>query len=230
MQKKIALVTGANRGIGFAVVKALANQADTSVWLGARDLELGKKAADQIKGDVKVVGLDVTQPQDILLAQETIFAKEGRGIDILINNAGILVRGDHVLTGTEENFRATFETHVMGAYHLIRAFVPDMIKQNYGRIVNLSSGWGSFTDGLNGPFAYSISKAALNALTLILSHELSPHVKVNAITPGWVKTQMGGEAAPRTPEEAAESIIWLATLPDDGPTGEFFRDKQRIPW
>lgn len=231
MGKKIALITGANRGIGLAVVKALLNQEDTIVWMGVRDLSAGQKVADQLKNtNLNVVKLDVMHPQDIVSARETIWAKHGRGVDILINNAGVLFRNDSILTGNEADFWLTFNTNVMGAYHLIRAFVPDMIAQNYGRIVNVSSGWGSFADGMNGPFAYSISKAALNALTLNLSYELPAYVKVNAMSPGWVKTRMGGENAPRTPEEGAQTIVWLANLPEDGPSGYYFRDKEVAPW
>lgn len=230
MPKKIALVTGGNRGIGLAVVKALVNQGDTIVWLGARHLELGEEAAHEFSQDVvKVIHLDVTHPPDVALTKEQIIAKEGRGIDILINNAGVLLQGD-VLQGHEADVLISFNTHVMAAYHLIRAFVPDMIAQNYGRIVNVSSGWGSFGEGLGGPFAYSMSKAALNALTLILSRELPNNVKVNALSPGWVKTQMGGPNAPRTPEEAAQAVLWLTQLPEDGPSGQFFRDQKVIPW
>ena len=105
-----------------------------------------------------------------------------------------------------------------------------MNARGYGRIVNVSSGWGSFAEGLSGPGAYSISKAALNALTLSLSKDLPTNVKVNCMCPGWVRTRMGGEGAPRTPEEAADTAIWLATLPDDGPTGGFYRDRKLIAW
>lgn len=231
MQKKIALVTGGNRGIGFEVVKSLLNQKDIIVWLGSRDLALGQVVAEQlVSSDLKVVQLDVNNSNDIQLAYDTIIKTEGRGIDILINNAGVLFREDSVLTGKEDDFWLTFNTNLTSIYHLIRTFVPDMIKQNYGRIVNVSSGWGAFSDGLNGPFSYSFSKAALNALTLILSQELPDNVKVNAMSPGWVKTDMGGPNAPRTPEEGAETIIWLANLPDDGPTGKFFRDRKVVPW
>jgi NAD(P)-dependent dehydrogenase (short-subunit alcohol dehydrogenase family) len=231
MNKKIALVTGGNRGIGLEVVKGLLNQGDTTVWLGARDLSAGEMIVDQLESvDLKVVKLDVNLSEDIASAHETILAAEGRGIDILVNNAGVLFRDDSVLEGKEETFWLTFNTNVTAVYHLIRTFVPDMVKQNYGRIVNVSSGWGSFADGLNGPFSYCLSKASLNALTLILSQELPSNVKVNAMSPGWVKTDMGGPNAPRTPKEGAETIIWLAQLPDDGPTGQFFRDKEVSAW
>ncbi|MFA6036639.1 MAG: SDR family NAD(P)-dependent oxidoreductase [Legionellales bacterium] len=231
MGKKIALVTGGNRGIGLEVVKGLLNQGDTIVWLGTRDLDLGQDVADQlVSPDLKVVKLDVNNPEDIASAYETITQTEGRGIDILVNNAGVLFRDDSVLTGKEETFWLTFNTNVAAIYHLIRTFVPDMVKQNYGRIVNVSSGWGAFSDGLNGPFSYSFSKAALNALTLILSQELPDNVKVNAMSPGWVHTRMGGENAPLTPEEGAQTIIWLANLPEDGPSGQYFRDKKVAPW
>jgi NAD(P)-dependent dehydrogenase (short-subunit alcohol dehydrogenase family) len=231
MPKKIALVTGGARGIGVEIVKGLLNQKDIHVWLGARHLADGEAVAAQlVSPNLKVVKLDVNLKEDIENAYNTIVKTEGRGIDILINNAGVLFRDDSVLTGKEETFWLTFNTNVIAVYHLIRRFVPDMVKQNYGRIVNVSSGWGAFSDGLDGPFSYSFSKASLNALTLILSQELPENVKVNAMSPGWVKTAMGGPNAPRTPKEGAETIIWLAQLPDNGPTGKFFRDKEVVAW
>ena len=105
-----------------------------------------------------------------------------------------------------------------------------MIQRGYGRIVNVSSGWGSFAEGLTGPAAYSITKAALNALTVTLARELPPNVKVNSICPGWVRTRMGGSEATRSPEEGAETALWLATLPEDGPSGGFYRDNNLINW
>jgi NAD(P)-dependent dehydrogenase (short-subunit alcohol dehydrogenase family) len=115
-------------------------------------------------------------------------------------------------------------------FHLIRKLVPSMIARGFGRIVNVSSGWGSFAEGLTGPAAYSISKAVLNALTLSLSKDLPRNVKINSMCPGWVHTRMGGINAPRTPEQGASTAIWLATLPEEGKSGGFFRDKKLIAW
>ena len=122
------------------------------------------------------------------------------------------------------------QVNFLAPLQLIRQLVPGMSTRGYGRIVNVSSGWGSFAEGLSGPAAYSISKAALNALTLSLANEVPPSVKVNSMCPGWVRTRMGGEAAPRTPEEASDTAIWLATLPDDGTSGGFYRDRKLIAW
>ena len=119
---------------------------------------------------------------------------------------------------------------VNGPYHLIRGVVPGMRRGGYGRIVNVSSGWGSFADGLTGPGAYSVATAALNALTLTTAQLLPASIKVNAMCPGWVRTRMGGWGATLSPEEAADTAIWLATVDGDGPTGGFFRERRRIAW
>lgn len=113
---------------------------------------------------------------------------------------------------------------------LARALVPGMQRRRYGRIVNLSSGLGSLTGGLGGPGPYSVTKAAINAVTLQLAGEVGPHVKVNSVDPGWVRTRMGGAGAPRSVEQGADTVLWLATLGPDGPSGGFYRDRQRIPW
>lgn len=117
-----------------------------------------------------------------------------------------------------------------GPLRLIRALAPKMIERKYGRIVNLSSGWGSFAEGMGGPGLYGVTKAALNALTVRLSKEFPASVKVNAMCPGWVRTRMGGQGATKSPDEGADTAVWLATLPDDGPTGGFFRDRKPIEW
>jgi NAD(P)-dependent dehydrogenase (short-subunit alcohol dehydrogenase family) len=230
MQKKIALVSGGNQGIGLAMVKVLSNQNDTVVWMGARDLKAGEEALQQLNCDnVKVVQLDVTNLDSIKAAKQTIIAEHNRCIDVLVNNAGVLIKGD-VLHGNSQDVMTSFDVNVMGAYHLIRAFVPEMIAQNYGRILNVSSAWGSFAAGFGGPFAYCMSKAALNALTVILSQELPDNVKVNAASPGWVQTRMVGFTGHKTPIEAAESLLWLTQLPPDGPSGKFFRGHEMLAW
>ena len=150
-------------------------------------------------------------------------------IDILVNNAGVLENGN-ILEIDNEKLNHSIEVNFLSPLQLIRELVPGMNARNYGRIVNISSGWGSFAEGLSGPAAYSISKAALNAVTLSLSKDLAKNVKVNSMCPGWVRTRMGGEGATRTPEEGADTAIWLATLPDDGPSGGFYRDRRLIAW
>ncbi len=129
----------------------------------------------------------------------------------------------------EETFRRALEINTLGPFRICQAFVPAMVRRGYGRVVNVSSGGGSFGEGI-GPVAYGASKAALNALTVKVAEAARGDVKANAMCPGWVRTDMGGAGAPRSPEQAADTLVWLATLPTDGPNGGFFRDRRPIPW
>jgi NAD(P)-dependent dehydrogenase (short-subunit alcohol dehydrogenase family) len=158
--------------------------------------------------------------------------KEFGRLDVLVNNAGVYPdEGISVFEVPLETVQLTMAINFYGPFHLCRAFVPLMRRQNYGRVVNVSSGAGSITELAGRTAAYKLSKVALNALTRIVADEVRGHnIKVNAMCPGWVRTEMGGPAAPRSVEEAVDTIIWLATLGDDGPTGGFFRDQQPIPW
>jgi len=223
---RTALVTGANRGIGLATAQALGRQG-LALVLGCRTLEEATEAAATIPG-ARALALDLGEPASIQRALEEL-KEQGIGVDVLVNNAGVCPEGglEAVPMAT---VRAAFEIHVFGPLALIKGLLPGMRERGYGRIVNLSSGWGSFAEGLTGPFAYSVSKAALDALTLSLSHELKGDLKVNACCPGWVHTRMGGPGAPRTPEQGADTPVWLATLPADGPSGRFFRDRRPIAW
>ncbi len=228
--KRTALITGANRGIGLAIARQLAALGN-SVWLGSRDPAAGEAAAQALCRaglDVTPVHVDLADPATLDQAVNKI-VRSGRSVDILVNNAGVLHEAP-LLELTEAQMAESLAVHLTGPLRLIRAFAPDMIARGYGRIVNVSSGWGSFAEGLGGPGAYAITKAALNALTVRLARELPSSVKVNAMCPGWVRTRMGGEAAPRTPDEGADTAVWLATLPDEGPTGGFFRDRQPIEY
>ena len=218
---RVALVTGGNRGIGFEVCKALAAKG-LNVVLGARNRELGDAAANVL--GVKAVWLDVTHRSSVEAAMKAIGP-----IDVLVNNAGVYPAGT-VLDAKGDAWRAAFETNFFGALSLCRAFVPAMMDRGYGRVVNVSSGYGSFAEGLEGPAPYSLSKALLNALTLKLSSEVRGDVKVNSACPGWVKTRMGGPGADVSAEDAADTIVWLATLPASGPSGGFFRRRKRIAW
>lgn len=215
-----ALVTGGNRGIGRAIAAGLIARG-CAVTIGARDAAAGVGTANEL--GCASVGLDLEDP-------ETYFAAMtgAGGFDILVNDAGVL---HHVsLLEPESDFDRAMQVMVAAPLDLIRLSVPRWRATGWGRIVNLSSGWGSFAEGLGGPGAYGVAKAALNALTKALPRDLPPGVKVNAVCPGWVRTRMGGAGAARSPEEGAATAIWLALLPDDGPTGGFFRDRKPVAW
>lgn len=228
--KRTVLVTGANRGIGLAIARQLA-ELGYSVLLGSRDLKAGEDAAKSLRRaglEIEAVPIDLTDPAAIDAALNAI-NKSGRHIDALVNNAGVL-HEKPILELTDAEIADSIAVHLAGPLRLVRALAPKMIRDKYGRIVNLSSGWGSFAEGMGGPGLYGVTKAALNALTVRLAKELPSAVKVNAMCPGWVQTRMGGQGATRSPEEGADTAVWLATLPDDGPTGGFFRDRKAIDW
>jgi NAD(P)-dependent dehydrogenase (short-subunit alcohol dehydrogenase family) len=231
---RIALVSGGNRGIGYEVVRQLAGLGHT-VILGARDLAKGQAAARElaawVSGRVVAKQLDVVDAQGINNLARQVTEEFGR-LDILVNNAA--VHYDTWQTATKADIegivRESFDTNVFGAWRMIKAFVPLMQRHRWGRIVNVSSGAGSFTSMGAGTPAYSTSKAALNALTKVVAAELrTSGILVNAICPGWVATDMGGTGG-RPVEEGAAGVVWAATLPDDGPTGGFFRDRRPIEW
>lgn len=214
------LVTGGNRGIGLAIAKSL-KQLGMDVTIGSRSRADGVAA---IAGTgISCVELDVSETRSI----DAAIASAGP-FDVLVNNAGVLFQ-EPMLAHPDE-FEQSMQVMVEGPYRLIRACAPHMTSQGYGRIVNISSGWGAFAEGITAPSAYGVAKAALNALTLALSHQLPKSVKINSMCPGWVSTRMGGSSAPRTPEEGADTAIWLATLPESGPTGGFFRNRKPIGW
>jgi NAD(P)-dependent dehydrogenase (short-subunit alcohol dehydrogenase family) len=227
--KRTALVTGGNRGIGLAIVKSLAEAHGMTVLLGCRDLSTGRSAAAGINGTVLPVEIDAGT-DDKLRRQISVLEATHPAIDVLVNNAGVYPPGD-VLEVTWPDLTEAIQVNVMGPWRLIKALTPGMVERGYGRIVNVSSGGGSFGEGLFPDHAaYGASKAALNALTMQLAQTLPRAVKANALCPGWVRTRMGGAAAPRSPEEGADTAVWLATLPEDGPTGGFFRDRKPIEW
>jgi NAD(P)-dependent dehydrogenase (short-subunit alcohol dehydrogenase family) len=215
-----ALVTGANRGIGRAIAAGLKARG-CAVTLSARDEEAGRQAAADL--GVAFVRLDLQDPDSYFDAITQV-----GGFDILINNAGIL--NDVSLLSPRSDFDAAMEVMVAAPLDLIRLNVPHWRRTGWGRIVNVSSGWGAHAEGLEGPGAYGVAKAALNALTRALVRDLPGGVKINACCPGWVNTRMGGADAPLTPEQGADTPVWLALLPDDGTTGGFFRERQPINW
>ncbi|HSH09895.1 MAG TPA: SDR family NAD(P)-dependent oxidoreductase, partial [Oceanipulchritudo sp.] len=219
MAHKRALVTGANRGIGKAIAAGLAEIDDMEVLLGSRILSHGQAVAAGMGSNVTAVELDLENRETMGSQVQAILAAHGP-IDILVNNAGILEDGS-LLEVPDTDFDASLRVNLVAPFDLIRLLAPGMVARGYGRIVNLSSGWGSFSEGLGGPVSYAVSKAALNALTVKAAKDLSGNVKVNSMCPGWVKTDMGGPNAERSPEQGADTAIWLATLPDDGPTGKF---------
>lgn len=235
-EKKIALVTGANRGIGLEICRQLGRKG-LHVILTCRKAEAGKKVADELKSegmDVEFRQLDVTDPESIHACADSVDIDLGR-LDVLVNNAGIMLdsskTGASIFQADPKLIRDTFETNALGPLMVAKALVPLMRKNDYGRIVNVSSGMGQLSEMDGGYPGYRISKTALNAVTVILSRELEgTRIKVNSVCPGWVRTDMGGNNASRSPEEGADTIVWLATLPEDGPSGGFYRDRKRISW
>jgi NAD(P)-dependent dehydrogenase (short-subunit alcohol dehydrogenase family) len=205
------------------------------VVLASRDPAKGETAVAKLAeaGLHTVVShvLDVTNEASVVALVAWIDRQYG-GCDVLVNNAGILdSRGSRVLTTSLRTLQDVLATNLQGPFLMVRELVPLMQRGQYGRIVNLSSGLGQLAEMGAGTPAYRISKAALNALTRTLAAELAGNnILVNAVCPGWVRTDMGGPHATRSVEEGAETAIWLATLPDGGPTGGFFRDRKAIPW
>jgi NAD(P)-dependent dehydrogenase (short-subunit alcohol dehydrogenase family) len=234
---KIAVVTGGNRGMGLETCRQL-GRLGAQVVLTSRDLAKGEAAADRLRTeglDIRCHQLDVADDASIGRLAGLIERELGR-LDILINHAGI-ARGRsetreqaaRTFEATPAGFREVLATNLVGPFVLCQALIPLM--QGSGRVVNLSSGMGQLADMGSGIPAYRVSKAGLNALTRIFANELQgTGVKVNAVCPGWVRTDMGGANATRSVEESVATTIWLATLPDDGPSGGLFRDRRPIPW
>ncbi len=240
-EKRVALVTGANRGIGLEVARQLAEKGLT-VIMGARDRQKGLKAQKLLvdRGfDAHFTLLDVTDATSIVAAVGRIADTHGR-LDVLVNNAGILIDGDtDILELSLGVLHNTLETNALGPLLLSQSCVQLMSRHQYGRIVNLSSSLGSIADivnpesahtGVQSP-AYRLSKILLNGITALLAKELrQQNILVNSVCPGWVRTDLGGPQAPVSPEQAAATPVWLATLSDDGPTGGFFREHQPLAW
>ncbi|HVG06448.1 MAG TPA: SDR family oxidoreductase [Thermoanaerobaculia bacterium] len=229
-EQRIAVVTGGNRGIGLEICRQLA-RLGLKVVLAARVEEKAREAAAGIEGDVLPFHLDVTHPAEVgRLAG--FLERELGGVDVLVNNAGVFL--DHHFGGLTVPLDAvheSLEVNVVGPWALSQAVVPMMKKRRYGRIVNVSSGLGAMSEMMGGYASYRVSKLALNGLTRILADELhGTNILVNTMCPGWVQTEMGGVGAPRSVEKGADTVVWLATLPDGGPTGGFFRDRRQIPW
>ena len=232
--KRIALVTGGNRGIGREICRQLALKNHT-VLLASRDLSQGEDAATELRhetgGDIRAYQLDLTNEEEMRRLHDAIDQEFGR-LDILINNAGIFPdRTERLLDQNLDVLRQTVDVNVYAPLRLIQVLLPLMRKNNWGRIINMSSAMGELSGITRGQPAYRLSKVNLNLITRILAAELeSSGITVNAISPGWVRTDMGGASAPRSVAEGADTAVWLATLPHEGPHGEFFHDRQPIPW
>ena len=233
--QRVAVVTGGNRGIGLEICRQLGRRGGIRVFLTARNETKGNAAAKKLRDE----GLEIEfYPLDVTIEQSVnTFAGwlEGtcKRCDILVNNAGIVAdpRGSRLLDSRPVTYRQTLDTNVFGPLLLSQALVPLMKNNRYGRIVNVSSGQGQLSDMGVGTPAYRVSKTALNALTCVLAAELKGSgILVNSMCPGWVRTDMGGPGALRTVQQGADTAVWLATLPDDGPTGGFFRDRKPIAW
>jgi NAD(P)-dependent dehydrogenase (short-subunit alcohol dehydrogenase family) len=232
-ESRVALVTGGNRGIGQEVCRQLA-KIGVHVILGSRDESRGRDAAAPMVADklnVEARQLDVDDAASINDCMDWIRRDVGR-LDVLVNNAGIMDEDEDLDPESEiEVVRRTMQTNVYGPLLLSRLAVPIMKSRRYGRIVNLSSGMGSLAEMGVGYIAYRMSKASLNVITRVLASETQGMgILVNSVDPGWVQTAMGGRGASRNVYKGAETPVWLATLPDGGPTGGFFRDRKPIAW
>jgi NAD(P)-dependent dehydrogenase (short-subunit alcohol dehydrogenase family) len=236
---KVALVTGANRGIGFETAKQLA-QNNFKVYMGCRNEEHGIKAQDELRSiglNVEFVKIDVNSTKDVRNFLNHL--KENKEeIELLVNNAGVFLESDGPAdTSSSSIFKVdpviilkTIETNTMGPLKLIQSILPQMIQQNSGRVINISSGMGQLQDMKGHWPGYRMSKTALNALTCIVDDEVADYnIFINSVCPGWVRTDMGGDSATRSIEEGVETIIWLATC-ENPPRGKFVRDKEILDW
>jgi NAD(P)-dependent dehydrogenase (short-subunit alcohol dehydrogenase family) len=227
---RVALVSGGNRGIGLEVCRQLAGRGITVV-MGSRDAEQGRDADSNLPEGVVVHQLDVSEPESVERLARSVEEEFGR-LDVLVNNAAI--SNDEGQSGVDadlDRVKEALEANLFGAWRLCEVAIPLMRRNGYGRIVNVSTGLASLEDMGGGSPGYRVSKTALNVLTRILASELrGSGILVNAVNPGWVQTDMGGSGATRTVEEGAEALVWAATLPNSGPTGGFFRDREPVAW
>jgi len=229
---KTVLITGANKGIGQEVARQLAAKG-FHVFVGARNAKAGRKAAEEIAkkcGKATFLEIDVSDNDSVTTAAREFSKMEGC-LDVLVNNAGIIVDGDNaVLEMSDDLFRKTLETNALGPLRVTRAFAPWLRKSKAPRVINVSSGGGQLTGGADGwAPAYCISKTALNGVTVQLAAAL-PKFSVNSVCPGWVRTDMGGKNASRSVEEGADTIVWLASEAPQDLTAKFLRDRKEIPW
>src|SRR5436305_3628742 len=229
---KTALVTGGNKGIGHEVARQLAARG-FHIFVGARNRGAGHAAAKAIEkngGKATFLEIDVADNTSVTAAARE-FSKIADHLDVLVNNAGIMVDGDDAILKISDGiFRKTLETNMLGALRVTRAFEPLLTKSKAPRVINVSSGGGQLTGGADGwAPAYCISKTALNGVTSQLAAAL-PKFAVNSVCPGWVRTDMGGQSATRSVEEGADTIVWLASEAPQNLTSKFLRDRKEIPW
>ena len=225
----VAVVSGANRGIGREIGRQLLGHGLT-VIVGARDPAQAEKSAGELGERAVPHQLDVTEQDSVDRLADTLDSDFGR-CDVLVNNAGIMFDSGAGIAPDLDAIRQHLETNLIGTWRLAAACIPLMQEGSYGRIVNLSTNLAQLSGMGGGEPGYRASKTALNAMTRILAAELKGSgILVNAASPGWVQTSMGGRGAPRTIEEGADTAVWLATLAGDGPTGGFFRDRRPIDW
>jgi NAD(P)-dependent dehydrogenase (short-subunit alcohol dehydrogenase family) len=228
--KKIACVTGANKGIGFEIARQLLER-DFYVALTARNRDAGERAVSQLGASACFLLLDVSDDVSIERTGKE-FGVNHDHLDVLVNNAGIYPdKGFNILTITREQLVATFQTNTFGPLRVVQAFLPYLRKTGSGRVINISSGFGEL-DGLSAEVpSYCLSKLALNGVTLMLHQKLRPEgISVNSVCPGWVRTDMGGPGAPRSVEQGADTAVWLATEARRSLSGRSFRNRKEIRW
>ena len=231
--RRVAVVTGSNRGLGKAIARGIA-ETGAHVVVTARTEETAACAAGELVAEgLSASGhqLDIADPASVARTMADVGYQYGR-LDILVNNAGIAIdRGQAAASADFEKVRATLDTNILGTWRCCTAAIPEMRKNRYGRIVNVTSHMGTFSEMDTGSVSYRVSKAGVNALTCILAAELkNDGILVNAASPGKVDTRLAYGKATCTPEQAAETFVWLATLPSDGPTGELFFQRRRLNW
>jgi NAD(P)-dependent dehydrogenase (short-subunit alcohol dehydrogenase family) len=220
---RTALVTGGNRGIGYEVCREL-REAGLDVVLTARDPDAARAAAEEL--GARPEQLDVSDAASVAACARRLADVE---IDVLVNNAGLYTTTSLLGVGEDDMLEA-LQVNFIGAWRTSRGWVPGMRQRGYGRVVNVATGYGDTPADPPRMGAYGLGKACLNMLTRAIAKEAGPAVKVNSMSPGWAATRMGGAGAPRSVEEGADTVVWLATLPDDGPTGGYFYDRQQVPW
>ena len=231
-EKRVAIVTGANRGLGRAISLAIAKRG-LHVVVGARTVEDASQVLREAESGLSMSAhqIDIADPASVARLIADVSYEYGR-IDALVNNAAIAIDRGQAASGADiERVTATINVNTIGTWRCCAAAIPEMRRGGYGRIVNVTSHMGTFAEAGTGSAAYRVSKAATNMLTCILAAELRPdNILVNASSPGQVATRLAYGKADQTPEDAADGFAWLATLPDDGPTGKLFHRDLEIPW